>query len=118
VTVTQVALDETCDQDLIDEKAALAQQEGGVPALYARSFAVLQVVRPGQVDDARWQQVIDDAGRFLDQWGTQAKALGWSPADLFGSKALTADLHGRPVCRMTAGAAFLVDGAVFNRDES
>ena len=32
----------------------------------------------------RWQQVLDDAGRFLDRWGNQAHELGWNAADLFG----------------------------------
>jgi hypothetical protein len=29
--------------------------------------------------------MINDAGRFLDQWSVQAAALGWSTYDLFGA---------------------------------
>jgi hypothetical protein len=28
-------------------------------------------------------QVIDDAGRFLDQWGAEAERLQWTAEDLF-----------------------------------
>ena len=30
-----------------------------------------------------WRQAIDDAGRFLAQWGKLADSFGWSPGDLF-----------------------------------
>ena len=34
---------------------------------------------------ARWQQFIDDCGRFLDLgWAKRAEAFGWGPLDLFG----------------------------------
>ena len=31
-----------------------------------------------------WQQAINDGRRFLDRWGEQAEALGWTARDLFG----------------------------------
>jgi hypothetical protein len=33
----------------------------------------------------RWRRAIIDAGRFLDQWGAQAAALGWGTLDIFGA---------------------------------
>ena len=34
---------------------------------------------------ARWQQFIDDCGRFLDLgWANRAEAWGWGPLELFG----------------------------------
>jgi hypothetical protein len=40
---------------------------------------------PGMVRPDRWRQAIIDAGRFLDQWGAQAAALGWSTLNVFGA---------------------------------
>src|SRR6516165_721778 len=37
-----------------------------------------------QLDAADWQQAVEDGHRFVIQWGKQAEALGWAPADLFG----------------------------------
>jgi hypothetical protein len=39
---------------------------------------------PPGVPEPRWQQVINDAGLFLDEWGATAERLGWAPHDLFG----------------------------------
>ena len=30
-----------------------------------------------------WRQAIEDAGRFLAQWGSLAVEFGWTPCDLF-----------------------------------
>jgi hypothetical protein len=51
---------------------------------YKRTFAHLQLKPPALVDVARWQQCIEDGLRFLAAWGSQAEALGWTSADLFG----------------------------------
>ena len=57
--------------------ALLAEWNAGVSRL--RTMA-----RP-RVRPDRWRQAIVDAGRFLDQWGAQAAALGWSTLDVFGA---------------------------------
>jgi hypothetical protein len=67
----------------IEERAAIAEQ-GGVPPIYAMAFAAMQAGCPSGVDEARWRAAIDDAGRFLDDWGKRAAALGWMADDLFG----------------------------------
>jgi len=51
---------------------------------YSQSLAVLRAECPAYVDAADWQQAIKDGHRFVTQWGKQAEALGWAPADLFG----------------------------------
>jgi len=48
---------------------------------------VLEALRaecPAYIDAADWQQAIEDGHRFVTQWGKQAEALGWVPAELFG----------------------------------
>lgn len=51
---------------------------------FGRTFAVLEARCPALVDVARWQQCVEDGRAFLAKWGTQAEALGWTSADLFG----------------------------------
>jgi TubC N-terminal docking domain len=64
----------------IEERAAMA---GGVPGPYLYTWARLQYQRPFGASDQEWWQVIDDAGRFLDQWGSRAVEFGWTAGDLF-----------------------------------
>jgi len=71
------------DQTEIDERAAIAEIEGRVARVYADAFARLQLQKPVSVGEADWRQAIDDAGRFLDQWGNLAVEFGWKPGDLF-----------------------------------
>jgi len=54
------------------------------PVSYASALAVLRAECPAYIDAADWQQAIEDGHRFVTQWGKQAEALGWTPADLFG----------------------------------
>lgn len=71
--------------DDFEERVALAEIGAGVPSEWAEGFARLQVIRPpAGVAVWRWHQVIDDAGRFLDRWATQAAALDWKTLDVFG----------------------------------
>jgi hypothetical protein len=39
---------------------------------------------PITIEPKRWRQFQGDANRFVDQWGKQAAALGWSTLDIFG----------------------------------
>ena len=54
------------------------------PGSYVSALAALRAECPAYVDAADWQQAIEDGHRFVTQWGKQAQALGWAPADLFG----------------------------------
>lgn len=68
------------------ERAAIVEFDAGVPRDWAEAFAHLDPDRPpADVPVKRWQQFVDDCGRFLDgQWPARAAALGWQPVDLFG----------------------------------
>jgi|SRR5262245_37774794 len=54
------------------------------PRRYRRTFTHLQLQAPPYVREERWQQCLEDGRRFLETWGAQAEALGWTAADLFG----------------------------------
>jgi hypothetical protein len=80
---------------------------GGVPRSWSEGFARLHPDRPpGDVPLKRWQQFMNDIGRFLDAgWAEKASALGWRPLDLFGC-----DLE-RPFARIDhAGLLWLLNG--------
>ena len=64
----------------LEERKAMAM--GGVPEPYLDAWARLQFQKPMRVSDAEWRQAIDDAGRFLDQWGSVVE-FGWTAGDLF-----------------------------------
>jgi hypothetical protein len=52
-----------------------------------RLFRILQELErrcPNHIAVADWQQAIRGGHRFLDSWGEQAEALGWTAQDLFG----------------------------------
>jgi hypothetical protein len=53
-------------------------------ARYKKVFGVLQLRPPALVDVARWRRCVKDGRRFLATWGSQAEAMGWTSADLFG----------------------------------
>lgn len=65
------------------EREAMALIEGQVPNLYASEFAHIQVHCPYGLSHAAWQQAVNDAGLFLDQWGFAAADFGWTPGALF-----------------------------------
>lgn len=90
---------------------------GGIPRAWAEGFERLRAMAcPAGIRPDRWRQAIVDAGRFLDQWGGQAAALGWSTTDVFGAHpvkplervdcaGLILLLHGDELVAITAGAA-------------
>jgi hypothetical protein len=67
------------------ERAAIIADGAAVPADWAQGFARPDTVpAPGGVQPTQWREVVDAAGRFLDQWGGKAAALGWTAGELFG----------------------------------
>jgi hypothetical protein len=89
------------------ERAAIAEYDGGAPRIWAEALARLDPARPPQdVPPRRWEQFIDDCGRFLDEgWAEQCHSLGWRPLDLFGCD------RERPWARIDhAGLLWLLDG--------
>src|SRR5271163_2837295 len=69
------------EADAIEERAAIISET--CPAPYADTFARLNHQKPMTVSDAQWSRAIDDAGRFLDDWGAEAAAMQWSAGELF-----------------------------------
>jgi hypothetical protein len=51
---------------------------------FGRILEELERRCPDDVDAADWQQTVADGRAFLSRWAEQAKALGWTTADLFG----------------------------------
>ena len=72
--------------DAEEERAAIVEYDCGAPRTWAEALARLDSANPPvDVPLARWQQFVDDCGRFLDLgWANRAEACGWGPLDLFG----------------------------------
>lgn len=89
-----------------EERAAIVEHAGGVPREWAEGFARLCTMpAPAHLLPARWQQIVDDAGGFIDRWAGKAAALGWRTVDVFGVHA------GRPEARYDcAGVVALIQG--------
>lgn len=104
-------------RDDFEERAALVEFGAGVPREWAEGFAVLCVMPcPDAYSQRRWEQIRNDGGLFLDQWGRQAAALGWRAVDVFGvnpdapawrydGMGLVPLLEGRRVVAITADTA-------------
>lgn len=93
--------------DADEERAAIAEYEGGAPRVWAEALARLAPARPpGDVPPRRWVRFIDDCGRFVDDgWAHRAEVLGWGPLHLFGCD------RERPWARIDhAGLIWLLDG--------
>jgi hypothetical protein len=69
-----------------EERAAIAEYDGGAPRVWAEALARLDPARPPcDISPVGWLRFIDDCGRFLDDgWAARAEALGWGPLELFG----------------------------------
>jgi hypothetical protein len=98
-----------------------ARQLRGVPGPYLDTWARLQCQRPFGASDQEWWQVIDDAGRFLDEWGESAVEFGWTPGDIFdvpidsGKCGLIWFLDGDSVRSLEPDGAFMESGRVFDK---
>lgn len=105
-------------RDDFEERASIIQGNG-IPREWAEGYSILcTMMRPKAYSEERWQQIINDAGVFLDVWGRKAAALGWMALDVFGvnpnapefrfdGMGLVALLQGRKVCTIKADAAAL-----------
>jgi hypothetical protein len=65
----------------IEERAGLASDS--VPAVYLDAWARLNHQKPAGVSDAEWRLALEDGGRFLDGWGTDAATMLWTASELF-----------------------------------
>jgi hypothetical protein len=89
------------------ERAAIVEHDGNFPHAWAEGFARLHPDRPpADVPLRRWQQFVDDVGRFLDSsFCAAAAALGWGPLELFGAD------RDRPFARIgESGLLWLLNG--------
>jgi hypothetical protein len=106
------------------ERAAIAIELGGVPLAYADAWARLQCQRPFGASDQEWRQVMDDAGKFFDTWGSRAVEFGWTAGDLFDVPrdgkpgGLVWFLGGESVQAIGPRRMVTQDGRVFNRFEN
>jgi hypothetical protein len=75
----------TVDRTAIEERAGLAADS--VPAVYLDAWSRLNHQRRLGVSEAEWRLALDDGGRFLDAWGSEAAELGWTPGELFDVRA-------------------------------
>ncbi len=109
------------DEADLEERAAIAEFDGGAPRVYADAFASLQCQRPLTVSDADWRQAINDAGLFLDEWGALAAEFQWKAVDLFDVPrdgrlgGLAWFLEGEAVRALGPEHVRLSDGRVFDR---
>ncbi|MBB4286819.1 hypothetical protein [Roseospira goensis] len=94
-------------EDDADERAAIAEFDGGIPREWCDGWARLQAMAPpAGCTPRQWARLIDDAGRFLDQWAATASSLGWTTADVWGVHPT------RPMARYDhMGLVGLLDGA-------
>jgi hypothetical protein len=113
---------QTPNEAELKERKAMAM--GGVPEPYLDTWARLQCQRPFGASDQEWWQVLDDAGRFLDQWGSRAVEFGWTAGDLFDVPrdgkpgGLVWFLGGESVQAIGPRRMVTQDGRVFNRFEN
>jgi hypothetical protein len=108
------------DEAGIDERAGLTM--GGVPKPYLDAWARLQARQLFGINEARRRQAIDDAGRFLDQWGSLAVEFSWSQGDLFDVPrdgnlgGLAWFIEGEAVRALGPEHAITISGRVFDID--
>lgn len=60
---------------------------------YAGALNELETRCPDYVEPERWRLCIDDAQRFVADWGDKAQALGWTGPDLFALRTPPAHPH-------------------------
>lgn len=92
--------------DAFAERASIIEANG-MPHEWAVTFAKLDTMpRPASIKPERWQQIVDDAGRFLGAWGRQAAALGWNAVECFHPlRGFVSLIEGDAVTAITATTA-------------
>jgi hypothetical protein len=93
--------------DAAEERAAIAEYDGGAPRAWAEGFARLDPNKPpSDVPPQRWLRFLEDCRRFLGGgWASRAAELCWGQLDLFGCD------RERPFARVDrAGLLWLLNG--------
>lgn len=96
----------------LQERAAIIAEGSGAPYGWAEAFASLDRAQPvAGYSLGQWRQLIDDGGRFLDEWGAEAARLGWRAVDVFGIvRSLGTDLRPRDEVGQRSGLVPLITG--------
>jgi hypothetical protein len=55
-----------------------------IPSAIEGALATLERRCPEHIDPVHWRQAVADGRRFLEIWGKQAEAFGWTADELFG----------------------------------
>jgi hypothetical protein len=76
-------LNEAVNDSLDDIEERKAMAAGACPEQFLDAYSRLQCQAPLSIPDADWRRAIDDAGRFLDEWGAQAAEFQWTAGELF-----------------------------------
>ncbi len=91
-----------------------------VPKPYRDALVRIKCQQPIGVGEAAWRQAIDDAGKFLDAWGSLAVEFGWTHGELFdvphdGKSGLIWFLAGETLRALGPEHAVTKSGRVFDR---
>ena len=74
----------------------------GIPVEWARGLIRLRsMARPADIEPERWRMVLTDAAAFLERFGAQAAALGWTTGEVWGAH------RSAPLQRLEAGGLVL-----------
>lgn len=114
-----VAILDSAGRDVaeIDERAGVASDS--VPALYLDAWARLNCQKPATVSVTEWRLALDDGGRFLDAWGSEAAKFRWTPGELFDpGDGLVWRLAGEHVRAIGADRAWLSDHSIVLRSQT
>jgi hypothetical protein len=112
-----VSGDEGAEAGAIEERAGLAADR--VPPIYLDAWARLNCQKPASVSEAEWRLALDDSGRFLDAWGSEAADMRWTPGEVFDVTAgLVWRLGGERVGAIGADHVRLRDGRTIKRKGS
>jgi hypothetical protein len=114
-SVTARLTAEPLDAFDLAERAAIAVVDANVPRAYADAWAAFQIRKPPQVSAAEWYRAVDDAGRFLDEWGDLALDFDWQPGDIFGPDGLAWFCGGERIRALGPYNAIRTDGRAFMR---
>jgi hypothetical protein len=106
------------DEFAATERAAIAVEDGRVPAAYASAWATFQISQPRNATEAEWLRAVNDGGRFLDEWAHLALDFAWQPEDVFGPSGLAWFCAGEWVKSLGPEVAITASGRIFRRRPS
>jgi hypothetical protein len=89
------------------------------PPIHFRPVGTPKPRQPLGVSEAEWRLALEDGGRFLDAWGSEAAHMRWTPGELFDVTAgLVWRLAGQHAEAIGADHVRLSDGRTIVRSEN